>query len=240
MQDRRLDLHEAAGLQRATEAGDHGVADVERPTCRSVDHQVGVALAEPRVGIGEPVPLVRERPDRLGEQFERVNLDRQLTGSGRHHRAVDADPIAAVELLDVSEAVVADHGPGDEQLQLDASIGDGREHELAGVALEQHAAGDCHLGVGLRAGREVAPLGPHLRRGVGAVEPVRVRLAAGRPPLIHLGLAARPFGGEPASGRRGRVGRLAGHEALTVVGGQLHHVTGIRIAAGADPFAPTG
>ena len=114
------------------------------------------------------------------------------------------------------------------------------EHELAGVALEQDTAGDRHLGVGLRAGREVAPLGPHLGRGVGAVEPVRVRLAAGRPPLIDLGLAARPLGGEPASGRRGRVGRLAGHEALTVVGGQLHHVTGIRIAAGADPFAPTG
>ena len=34
VQDRGLDLHEAAGLQRATEAGDHGVADLEGPAGR--------------------------------------------------------------------------------------------------------------------------------------------------------------------------------------------------------------
>ncbi len=219
MQDRRLDLHEAPGLQRATEAGDHGVADVEGPTCLGVDDEVGVALAESRVGVGEPVPLVRQRADRLGEQFERVDLDRQLAGSGRHHRAVDADPVAAVERLDVGEAVVADHGPGDEQLQLDASIGDGGEHELAGVALEQHAAGDRHLGVGLRAGREVAPTGP----GRSAAVWVRSnRYGYGWRPaarqLVDLGLAARPLGGEPAARRRRSVQWARWSRGLTVLG----------------------
>ena len=70
VQHRRLDLDEAAVVQRAAEAGDHRVADVERPAGVGVDDEVGVALAEAGVGVGQAVPLVGQRAHRLGEQLE--------------------------------------------------------------------------------------------------------------------------------------------------------------------------
>ena len=57
--------------QRAPEAGDDRVADLERPAGLLVDDQVGVALAEAGVGVGQAVPLVGQRADRLGQQLER-------------------------------------------------------------------------------------------------------------------------------------------------------------------------
>ena len=84
-------------VERAAEAGDDLVAHVERPPGVGVDDEVDVALAEPGVGVGQAVPLVGQRAQRLGEQLEAVDLHRQLAGAGRHHRAVDADPVAAVE-----------------------------------------------------------------------------------------------------------------------------------------------
>ena len=109
VQHRCLDLDEAALAERPPEAGDDLVAHVERPPRIGVDGEVDVALAEPRVRVGQTVPLVGERSQRLGEQLEAVDLHRQLARPRRHHRAVHADPVAPVELLHGGEAVVADH-----------------------------------------------------------------------------------------------------------------------------------
>ena len=57
--------------ERAPEAGDDRVADLEDPAGLVVDDQVDVALAEAGVGVGEAVPLVGQRAHRLGEQLER-------------------------------------------------------------------------------------------------------------------------------------------------------------------------
>ena len=57
-------------VQRRAEAGQHGVADLEHPAGVGVDDEVGVALAVADVGIGEAVPLVGQRSDRLGQQLE--------------------------------------------------------------------------------------------------------------------------------------------------------------------------
>ena len=187
VQDRCLDLDEAALVERPPEAGDDGVADVEGPAGLGVDDEVGVALAESGVGVAEAVPLVGQRPYRLGQQVEPIDLDRQLALAGRHDRAVHADPVATVERLHLGEGVVADDGLRHEQLHLDAAVDDRREHELAAVALEEDPAGDG------RHGRRVSMPGSSslhrcadLGHGVGAVEAVGVRLAAGRPQLLDL------------------------------------------------------
>ena len=127
-----------------------------------------------------------------------------------------AHPVTAVEVLDLGERLVADRGLGDEQLQLRAPLGDGGEHELAGVALEHHAAGDRDLGRSLGAGREIRPLGAHLGQRVGAVEAVRVRLGAGLAELVDEALPPRPLRGQPAP----TVGRTVG---VGGVGGRLVH-----------------
>ena len=166
VQHRRLDLDEPALVQGAAEAGDHGVADLERPARLVVDDQVGVALAEPGVGVGEPVPLVGHRSDRLGEQLDLLGLDRQLALAGGHHGARDADPVAEVELLDRVERVVADHGLGDEQLDVAGTVAQGGEDQLAGIAEQHDPTGDRHLVGGLGAGFECPQR--HGPRGVRA------------------------------------------------------------------------
>ena len=199
--DRRLDLGVATVTERAAEAGDDLVADVEGAAGLGVDDEVDVALAVPRVRVGQPVPLVGQRAQRLGQQRQVVDLDRQLPGPGRHHGAGDADPVAAVERLDGGEPVVADDGLGHEQLDLGATLGDGREDQLAGVALEHDAPGDGDPGVGLGAGVEVGPLGAQGGDAVGPVEAVRVRLDAGGPEVVDLTLPAHPLGRQPAARR---------------------------------------
>ena len=134
VQHRRLDLDEAALVQRAAEAGDDLVANLEGPLCLGVDDQVGVALAEAGVDVGEAVPLVGQGPHRLGEQFDPLGLHRQLALAGGHHRAVHADPVAEVELLDGAEGVVADDRLRHEQLDVAGSVANRREDELARVA----------------------------------------------------------------------------------------------------------
>ena len=70
VEDRGLDLDEAALAERRPEAREHGVADLEHAASVGVDGEVGVALPVADVGIGEAVPLVGQRTDRLGEQLD--------------------------------------------------------------------------------------------------------------------------------------------------------------------------
>ena len=79
--------------ERAAEAGDHLVADLEGAAGVLVDDQVGVALAEAGVGVGQAVPLVGQRAHRLGRAARaRSTLTRQLALAGGHHRAVRRRP----------------------------------------------------------------------------------------------------------------------------------------------------
>ena len=136
VQHRCLDLDEAAVVQRSTEAGDGGVADLEVAARLLVDDQVGIPLPETGVGVGEAVPLVGQRAHRLREQLHAVDLDRELAGASGHDLAVDTDPVAEIELLDVVEDLVADDRLRHEQLDLPVTVANGREHELAGVSVE--------------------------------------------------------------------------------------------------------
>ena len=81
----------------------------------------------------------------LASSSSAVDLDRELALAGGHHRAVDADPVAEVERLDVVERVVADHGLRHEQLDLAAAVAHRREHQLAVSRQQHHAAGDVDL-----------------------------------------------------------------------------------------------
>jgi len=109
LEHRRLDLDEAPlGEQLAQRAHD-GEADLEHATSIIVGDEVDVALPEPGVDVGEAVPLVGERPQRLGEELERRDLDRQLALLRLHDRALGADPVAEVEVVEGCVALVADH-----------------------------------------------------------------------------------------------------------------------------------
>ena len=115
------------------------------------------------------------------------------------------DPVAAIERLDIDERVVADDRLGDEQLEVGATVGDGEEDELAGVALEHDATADGDDDVGLLARSEVGAELAHLGGAVRAVEPVGIGLPSGGTQLVDLPLAASALGGEAAARRASAV-----------------------------------
>ena len=121
--------------ERAPEAGDHLVADLERAAGLLVDDQVGVALAEPGVGVGQAVPLVGQRADRLRQQLEAVDLDAQLALAGGHHRARRRRPSRRGRgRANAANASSPIDRLRDEQLDLAGAVADGGEDQLARVA----------------------------------------------------------------------------------------------------------
>ncbi len=119
--------------------------------------------------------------------------------------------VAEVDVgLPRGERLLAHLGEAEHHLQAgpDALL-EGGERELAGVADEDHAAGDPDDVLGLLALLEVPPLLAHLRQRVGAGDRDRVRRDAGREQAVALVAADPQLLGEVGLGEGG--GRL-GHE----------------------------
>jgi hypothetical protein len=93
--------------------------------------------------LGQPVPLVRQRPQRLDEQSQLLGAHRQLAGLGLEQRSFCAEHVADVPAL---ELVVgrAERLALREQLQLPGAVRNLREARLAHDALGEHAAADLH------------------------------------------------------------------------------------------------
>ena len=184
VQHRRLDLDVAALVERAPEAGDDLVAHVERAPGVGVDGEVDVALAEAGVRIGEAVPLVGQRAQRLGEQRRArsaltdssparvvITVPWTPTQSPRSSSLTAAKPSSPMTALETNSWT------------LGAALGDRGEHELARVALEHDAPGDADLVGGLGARLEVGPL----RRAPSATLWVRSkRYGYGSPPAARM------------------------------------------------------
>ena len=191
VEDRRLDLHEAVVGQGGAERGHHGMADLEDPPGLLVDDEIGVALAVAGVDVGQALPLVGQWAQRLGQQLEAVHLDGELSLPGHHDRALDAHPVAQIEGVEAVVGVLAQHSPGDEELQLSGPIAKGGEGQLSLPADEHEAAGHGDPLVGLGPGRELGVAVADLTQRVGAIEAVRVGVGAVLPERLELGQAQR-------------------------------------------------
>ena len=81
LEDRRLDLDEATGVQRVADAADHGRARVGDVACLGPHDQVDVARPHPGLGVGEALALVGQRPQRLAGELQRLGAHGQLAVS---------------------------------------------------------------------------------------------------------------------------------------------------------------
>ncbi len=144
MHHRRLDFEEVAVVQpRAHGADDLGALDEDRARFRGHD-QVDVTLAVALLDVGQAVPLVRQRAQRLGQQADRFGLDRQLAGLGTGQGAFDGDDVAHVPALEGGVGV-AQGAALQEQLDAAGFVLDLGEAGLAHDALGHQAAGHLHL-----------------------------------------------------------------------------------------------
>ena len=139
LQDRRLDLQEAAPVEELAHR-------LERPRARHEDRhlnvavrqQIEVTLAMARLRVEElqiaARALRRQRLQRLREQAERVNLERLLARLRREERPARLEEVAEIDELQQVERLFADHVPLDVDLDAPRAVFDVGERRLAHVA----------------------------------------------------------------------------------------------------------
>ena len=98
LQDRRLDLDEAALVEPAAHLADRPARGREEAAALLVGDQVELAVAVAGLDVLEAVELVGRRPQALGEQRQRSIAQRELAAPGRQRRPLDADDVAEVEV----------------------------------------------------------------------------------------------------------------------------------------------
>ena len=142
MHHRRLDFEEAPCIQPAPHRSDDARTrdeDLARFGCHD---EIDIALAVTLLDIGQAMELVRQRPQRLGQQAQPFDLDRQLAGLGAHQGAFGGEDVADVPAFERIVGV-AQRGRLQEQLDVAADITQLGERGLAHEALGQHASGDA-------------------------------------------------------------------------------------------------
>jgi hypothetical protein len=97
LQNRRLDLEEAALVEPVPDRPHDLRAQDEQLAGLVVGDQVELAVAVARLDVLEPVVLLRDVAQRLGEQLPAGHEQAELTAARLERRAVDADQVADVE-----------------------------------------------------------------------------------------------------------------------------------------------
>ena len=143
VQHRRLDLDEAVLDHEAADRRERLAARREARARGLVGDQVDVALAVLLSSASaRPWNLSGSGRRLLVSRRSSVDLDRQLAGLGLEQRALGADDVAEVAVLEVAVVVLADRVDADAQLDPAARVLQRREARLAHDALEHQAAGD--------------------------------------------------------------------------------------------------
>ena len=144
LEDRRLDLDELPRLEEAADRGDDPRAQQQAAARLPVHDEVEVALAVHLLGVGEAVPLLGQRPQRLREERARLDADGDLAGLRPEERPPRPDDVAQVELPEGRVGVVADDVLPHVELDLALLVQDLGKLALAHVADRDEPAGDGH------------------------------------------------------------------------------------------------
>src|SRR5574338_697626 len=94
---------------------EHAASHLEDPARLRIDDEIEVALAVPDLDVLQPVPLLGQRDEALGQELERGGPDRQLVRARSEQVPPHTDEIAEVEQLEnrkiaLAEGVLADVG----------------------------------------------------------------------------------------------------------------------------------
>jgi hypothetical protein len=199
---RGLDLEKTARVQEGPHLADQPALDRERLAHLRVHHEVDVAPAVPCLHVLEAVPLLRQRPERLGEELEAADGDGQLAGPRPEELPGHADEVSDVEVREERVAIAETVGAGVE-LYLPGLVSEMREAGLAVVPERDHPPREDHgaglLEVVFARGLEAAP---ELARPVRDREAVSKRVGASGAKGLEL------FEAPPHEVIRLRLGRL--------------------------------
>ena len=187
LQDRGLDLDEAALVEPAAHLADRAGAEGEDAAALLVGDQVQLTLAVAGLDVLETVELVRRGAQALGEQAPAVDRERELAAAiGRQRGPLDADDVADVEVDQQLVGLRAEQILAGVELDLAAAVAEVEEAGLAVAAAGDDPARDPVPRVGLDPGRQALMGGAHLGDVLPLGELVRKRLDPGLSQPLEL------------------------------------------------------
>src|SRR6266446_6471100 len=101
VQHRRLHLQEAARIEKGAQVTHDPRSRFKHPPALLVHDQIDIAAPVTQFCIGDPVPFIGQRPQRLGQQCQFVGSHRQLAGFGAEQGSLGADHIADIPTLEL-------------------------------------------------------------------------------------------------------------------------------------------
>ncbi len=131
LQDRGLHLEEAAAAERIAQRFHDGAAGLEQAAGIGVDGEVDVPLPDAGLRVGQALPLVRQGGvQALAGHAPLVREQRQRSAAAVSDDAGDLDEVTEVELGgERPDAIGADPGLVDEDLDVAGPVPDHREHD---------------------------------------------------------------------------------------------------------------
>ena len=140
LQHWRLDLEERLADHELAHRG-NGLAAHDEGAARVLVHdEVDVALPVARFLVLQPVELVGQRAQVLGQQPQLGAADRQLALVGAEQRAAGGNDVADIPVLELLVRLGTHGVVGDEELDPPGAVLHGGKADLAHDALEHHAA----------------------------------------------------------------------------------------------------
>ena len=198
LQNRRFDLDEALGVEEAAHGRDHPSAGDEQLARVLVGDQVELAPAKARLDVGQPVVLLGRGSERLGQQREVLDPQRQLAAPGHEGDAVDADQVAEIQPQEPLHPLRPEFVDPSLELDPPGAVDQVEERHLALAAARGQATRDPVPGRRSRP-RPPAQRAPHARWR--STRRRRTRGGTARP---RRRAAIRACAGAPRGGRRRR------------------------------------
>jgi hypothetical protein len=186
LEDRRLDLEEAALVEPRADGLDHPGAKLEQLPRLRVRHQVELSAPVAGLDILEAVVLVGRRAHRLGEQGPALYPQRELALLGLERHALDADDVPEVEPHELIVLGVSQHVGAGVELDLSGAVAEVEEGRLAMTAPRGQPPGHPVADVGLLTRLEAFVAGAHLGDLGALAERVRERVAPALPQALQL------------------------------------------------------
>jgi hypothetical protein len=143
-------------------------------------------VAVARLDVGEAVVLVGRRAQRLREQREAVDRERQLAAPRAEHGPVRADQVAEVEVEQLRHGLLAEHVHARVELHLARAVDDVEERRLALAAAGGEPARDARAHAGLLPVGELFVRRLDVGDPLDAGEGVRERVDPGGAELLEL------------------------------------------------------
>ena len=145
LHDRRFHLHEAPAAEKLPQRRGYAGAALEHFSGLAVHDQVHVTAPIALLAVGQPVELLRQRAQGLGQQGGLDGFHAQLAAARPHQRAARPHDVTQVQRRGVRVGFLAHRGAAEHELQPPAAVLDFGKTQASHAPLRHQPTGHAHL-----------------------------------------------------------------------------------------------